>query len=170
MSLGGRIELSKKEETVNQILMEAKAMELSQRRDNDFKNIAGMHFFKTKHLIDQSRVFKLIKRMPKGGTLHAHNSAQVSSAWVIKNVTYDPKLFMCKNKEKVVVFSFRKHSSHRCKTSYKRVVDERKKASDWSTFDKQLEKSINLYTPKPEGISSFSKFYFQYWFYFSRLS
>lgn len=152
LALGGRIKLSKKEETVNEMLMEAKFMELSQERSNDKRNIAGMHFFKTKDLIDKSSVFKFVKKMPKGGTLHAHNSAQVSSAWVIRNVTYDPKLYMCKNKEGVVVFTFRKHSSHRCITPYRQVVEQRKKALNARIFDKRLETNINLYTPKPEGM------------------
>lgn len=152
MAVGGKTKLNQKEEIVNQILLEAKSMELNQTRSNEKRNIAGMHFFKTKNLIDKSKVFKIIKRMPKGGTLHAHNSAQVSSSWVIRNVTYDPKLFMCTNKNDVVVFTFRRHSSHHCKTPYIRVVDERKKFKDARVFDKQLETNINLYTPDPEGI------------------
>ncbi|KAL5282665.1 CECR1.2 family protein [Megaselia abdita] len=150
IALGGRIMLNEKEETVNRILMETKKLELGQGLRNEKKNAAGMHFFKAKHLIDQSKVFEFIKRMPKGATLHAHNTAQVSSEWIIQNVTYNPKLYMCTNSDNVLVFTFRKHSSHNCRTSYRRVVDERKKSRDIKLFDKKLETNINLYTPTPE--------------------
>ncbi|XP_055903897.1 adenosine deaminase 2 [Eupeodes corollae] len=151
LSTGGNIVLSKKEEAVNRIFMKYKMAELAVGYEGGDENYApGMHFFKGKKIIDNSKVFKFLKKMPKGALLHAHNSAQVSSEWVIKNLTYTPGLLTCVNQDGVTVLSFRKSEKHNCNSRYSTVNLKRRKSEGRKFFDRQLEKSINLYTPVPE--------------------
>lgn len=55
----------------------------------------SMHFFHAKKIIDQDPIFEIIKRLPKGGILHLHNTAGVSSEWIIKNLTYRSDVKIC---------------------------------------------------------------------------
>lgn len=65
----------------------------------------AMHFFHAKPLIDKDPIFEIIQKLPKGAVLHLHNTAAVSSDWVVKNLTYrdDMKLCSAKNDVKVIV-------------------------------------------------------------------
>ncbi|XP_055385063.1 adenosine deaminase 2-like [Condylostylus longicornis] len=150
LSTGGNLRLSTKEVFVDRILMKYKNDELNEGFNNLEKLAASMHFFKAKQLIDNSEVFKLLKLMPKGGLLHGHNAAMVSSEWIIKNLTYYPGLLKCTNKDGVVIFSFRKSDSHNCNTNYELVANERNRSNNPEFYDRILEKSINLYVPRPE--------------------
>lgn len=57
------------------------------------------HFFHAKDLIDKDPIFEIIKKLPKGGVLHLHNTAGVSSDWVIKNLTYRADVKLCNGTE-----------------------------------------------------------------------
>jgi adenosine deaminase CECR1 len=59
----------------------------------------ALHFFKAKPLIENSKIFKIIKRMPKGAVLHLHNTASVSSDWFVRNITYWPEINVCYTKK-----------------------------------------------------------------------
>ena len=65
---GGNMKLSKKEEKVNKYLMKLKKDEMeTARSDLNGQNFPpAMHFFKSKERIDNSKIFKIIKAMPKG--------------------------------------------------------------------------------------------------------
>lgn len=60
--------------------------------------IPSLHFFQAKPLIDDDPIFHILKRLPKGGNLHLHNSASVSSDWVVRNLTYRDDVGICKGK------------------------------------------------------------------------
>lgn len=112
-----------------------------------------------KPIIEASNVFKIIKKMPKGALLHAHNSAMVSSEWFIKNITYRSGIMKCVNRNGVVLFTFRRNPQLGCKT-FIYIQDERASVPDVETYDKELEKNINLYTPTPEGIPKFTRCFY----------
>lgn len=114
-------------------------------------NAAGLHFFKGKPLIDKSNVLKFLKRMPKGANLHMHNSASVSSDWMVRNISYMPGLLRCTNKEGISILSFRRTPrEHGCVTQYVLVNEERFRSISPAVYDRSFEKLINLYTPKPD--------------------
>lgn len=62
---GGNLVLRKWEEQVNKQLISLKEMEVATARNTGYFP-PSMHFFKAKGLIDQSAVFSILKRMPKG--------------------------------------------------------------------------------------------------------
>lgn len=139
------------ETKVNEILIKYKYDELTRGFKEPTKNAAGLHFFKAKPIIDRSKVFKLIKQMPKGALLHTHTAATVSSEWVVKNIFYMPGLLRCTTDKGVSILSFRKlPEKHSCTTQYVKVNDERIRSISYAEYDRALEKLINLYTPKPE--------------------
>ncbi|XP_017486551.1 PREDICTED: adenosine deaminase CECR1-like [Rhagoletis zephyria] len=149
--VGARIHLNDVEDKVNDMFMRYKYDELGAGFYDPDVNAAGLHFFKGKKLVEQSKVLKFLKRMPKGAILHLHNTASVSSEWMVRNISYMPGLLRCTNKEGTSILSFRRTArDHGCATQYVRVSDERARSLSPATYDRSFEKLINLYTPVPE--------------------
>uniref|UniRef100_A0A182Q6K7 Adenosine/AMP deaminase N-terminal domain-containing protein n=1 Tax=Anopheles farauti TaxID=69004 RepID=A0A182Q6K7_9DIPT len=104
---------------------------------------AGMHFFDAKSLIERSAVFEVLQSMPKGAVLHLHNSAAVSSKWVIKNLTYRHEARLC-NIEDRYYFTVRTHKN--CPENQTRLIQTMRKEHqhDMDAFDGWLESLINM--------------------------
>ncbi|KAL9892396.1 adenosine deaminase 2-like [Glossina fuscipes fuscipes] len=149
-SLGGKLELTEEEKEVNRIFMKHKNNELSLAFNDTSQNAPAMHFFKAKGVIENSMVFKFLKKMPKGGALHLHALASVSPEWIIKNITYLSGLKKCINRANAPVLTFRPNAEpHKCKSDFTDVNDERK-SQNAEEYDKNLAAAFNLFTPTPE--------------------
>lgn len=101
---GGNVYLNPKEQEADKILLKLKENAVQNGILNPNSYPPSMHFFHGKHLIDKDQIFKIIQKAPKGGVLHIHNSAGVSSEWVIKNLTYRDDFKICTTKEGIKVF------------------------------------------------------------------
>lgn len=91
--LGHNISLTPKELAVNSILLEAKTQELSSAYKNSSNFLPLQHFFQAKNRIDKSRVFSIIRSLPKGTSLHTHLLAAASVDFLIKNISYRENLY-----------------------------------------------------------------------------
>ena len=150
---GGHLKLSALELKVHEIFMKQKTPEMSGGFEDIEKHAAGMHFFQAKHLIEKSKVFQFLKEMPKGAILHVHNTASVSSEWVVNTLTHMPGMMSCLNADGVLILTFHKDAKkHECMTPYKLLSEVRAKAKSAKDFDNELEKHINLFTKHPEII------------------
>ncbi|XP_034486059.1 adenosine deaminase 2 [Drosophila innubila] len=148
---GGRISLNSQESKVDDLFMQYKLGELAQGFRNAEQNTAGMHFFKAKPLIDRSAIFKFLQQMPKGAVLHLHNTAAVSSKWVVQTMSYMPGMLRCTDVKGRSRLTFRRApKEHSCTSQYILVADERRNSIDPALYDENLEKLFNLYTPVPE--------------------
>ncbi|KAI8044491.1 hypothetical protein M5D96_000660 [Drosophila gunungcola] len=148
---GGHTYLNTQEAKVDDIFMEYKLGELAQGFRNAEQNAAALHFFKAKPLIDRSGVFRFLQKMPKGSVLHLHNSASVSSKWVVDDLSYMSGLLRCTTATGRSVLTFRRSpQKHKCQSQYVRVSDERRNSLDRQVYDRNFERLINLYTPVPE--------------------
>lgn len=65
---GGNLLSTEKEIRVNDILMKIKREEVAEGMETG-KFPPAMHFFRAKQLIEQSRVFDILRKMPKGKTV-----------------------------------------------------------------------------------------------------
>lgn len=85
IKLGADIILSNDEIAVDNFLSELRA---------DFINQAGFefpsahYFYRYREMIDTSLILGILRKMPKGGLLHAHFPAVGSIEWIIKDATY----------------------------------------------------------------------------------
>ncbi|XP_043654386.1 adenosine deaminase 2 [Drosophila teissieri] len=148
---GGHTYLNTQEAKVDDIFMEYKLGELAQGFRNAEQNAAALHFFKAKPLIDRSAIFRFLQKMPKGAVLHLHNTASVSSKWVVDDLSYMPGLLRCTTATGRSVLTFRRTpKDHECQSQYVRVADERRNSLDRQIYDRNFERLINLYTPVPE--------------------
>lgn len=154
---GGHTHLNTEEEKVDDIFMEYKLGELAQGFRNAEQNAAALHFFKAKPLIDRSAIFRFLQKMPKGSVLHVHNTASVSSKWVVDDLSYMPGLLRCTTATGQSILSFRRTpKEHKCQSQYVLVSDERRNSLDRQVYDRNFERLINLYTPVPERKSVIS--------------
>ncbi|CAO1424515.1 unnamed protein product [Diamesa tonsa] len=108
----------------------------------------SMHFFNAKPIIDKDPIFAIIKKLPKGGVLHLHNSAGASSEWVIANLTYRHDMKLCTTKDGIKIFET--IESYMCADKPEYITKLRAAAENVTEFDKDLESNFNLYTPTPE--------------------
>lgn len=91
--LGSGIVLTEKESQVNEILMKAKNDEIRSGFANPNQFIPAMHMFDALSAIEASKVFKILRKMPKGGILHSHDTALLSIDKIIK-FTYKEHLWI----------------------------------------------------------------------------
>lgn len=86
----------------------------------------------------------------KGSALHLHNSASVSSEWIIKNLTYREEVHYCQNKKGAILFTVT--DFQKCKDAPRNIVQIRsmKTPEEVKIFDKWLESQINMHTEFPE--------------------
>uniref|UniRef100_A0A182MCZ5 Adenosine deaminase n=1 Tax=Anopheles culicifacies TaxID=139723 RepID=A0A182MCZ5_9DIPT len=138
--LGGKVFLNTDELRADQTLRAMKKKEL--QASDQSQPVAGMHFYDAKPLIEQSAVFAALKQMPKGAILHLHNSAAVSSGWVIRNLTYRQEAKLC-NVENRYYFTVRPSS---CPDNQTRLIRDMRKErkQDIAAFDEWLESLINM--------------------------
>ncbi|XP_013397015.1 adenosine deaminase 2 isoform X2 [Lingula anatina] len=94
MRTGGKIELTDKEKTVNTVLMNHKSEEIRHGKKTGFYP-AALHFFYSKAYIEDSEIYDIVRRMPKGAALSLHDVTMVDVDWLVKNVTYRPNAYMC---------------------------------------------------------------------------
>ena len=91
--LGAGLVLTAAEEAANTRLMALKQAELDRTRDY----FPPAHSFlreRTKEAMAGSRVLEVMRRLPKGGVLHAHGGALGDFRWVVANVTYRADCYM----------------------------------------------------------------------------
>lgn len=86
--------------------------------------------------------------MPKGSVLHLHNTASVSSRWVIKNLTYRPEAKLCEANG--MVYLNVGNSKYCGGEPTKTINDVRAEKGSAEDFDLWLESFINLKLREPE--------------------
>ncbi|NP_001028889.2 adenosine deaminase 2-A precursor [Danio rerio] len=144
---GGDITLNEREK-----LLDGKLQKLKQHDMEAGQFPPSMHFFKAKRLIDQSPVFNLIQKMPKGAALHVHDFAMVSVDWLVKNVTYRENCYVCFTDKQTVQFIFSSGppaSSSHC-SSWTLLRSLREKIKNTTELDNSFIRNLTLFTEDPD--------------------
>ncbi|KAF5290658.1 hypothetical protein FQR65_LT01948 [Abscondita terminalis] len=145
MMLGSTIILNEKEKQVNEILMKLKHKEYDEGFTHPETFAPSLHFFEARPLIDRSEVYKFLQKVPKGGALHGHNTALVSSEYLYK-LTYRKDLYACILDGLLQLkFLNNTHQDTTCnwmQVNLLRILHP--------TFDSWLKSNINLYTENPK--------------------
>ncbi|XP_070581355.1 adenosine deaminase 2-like [Ptychodera flava] len=147
---GSNTPLEGKEWAVNDVLMRLKDEEIQKGRETSVYP-PNMHFFHAKPFIDQSKVFEIIKLMPKGAVLHIHDTAIANINWLIKNATYRPYCYMCSTRDRgTLLFQFAEDQPTDNSTcEWKLVATERETSGNVDEFDKMLYDTISLVVDEP---------------------
>ncbi|XP_061571196.1 adenosine deaminase 2-A-like [Cololabis saira] len=145
---GGLLTLTPAEKRLDAYLHQLKEQEMSAAHFPP-----ALHFFKAKHLIQKSTIFKLLQEMPKGGALHVHSSSMVSAEWLVKNVTYRPNCYICFTWDNSVRFLFSDRQPFpRWDCFYWQLLETlRSRIGDNAGFDNSLIQHLTLFTEDPNG-------------------
>ncbi|MFQ6109655.1 MAG: hypothetical protein ACE5L7_08900, partial [Candidatus Aminicenantales bacterium] len=132
------------EEEANRRLMALKHEEIERTREY-FPPAHSFLKSKTRQLIDQSPILEIMRRMPKGGVLHAHGCVAMGDRyWLIKNATYLPNCYIYQGEEEPP----RKGTLRICEEppegEWFLISDLRKAADDVEEFDEKLYQSVTL--------------------------
>ncbi|XP_068149339.1 adenosine deaminase 2 [Drosophila tropicalis] len=93
-SLGHDLELTEQELKANETIMKAKLSEYSEGLITPHLFKPSQHIFDVLDAINNTELFQLLKQMPKGAVLHAHDTALCSTECIIK-LTYKDDLWVC---------------------------------------------------------------------------
>nr|ALL27025.1 adenosine deaminase [Phlebotomus perniciosus] len=148
-SVGSDIELTAKEQIVNERLMALKRKELAEGLENPAGFIPWNHMFDVLNRINSSEIFDILRRMPKGGILHAHDTALCSTDYVI-SLTYEPNLWQCTDPETgALSFKFSREAPTNTETcQWTSVAAERTKLGE-ENYNSGLRSQLSLYTTDP---------------------
>eukprot|EP01135_Chromosphaera_perkinsii_P001838 Nk52_evm17s211 gene=Nk52_evmTU17s211 len=92
--VGHELPLSQREWKADRILASIKRDEYD-RQGNDAFIPASVFDASIKARMEESPLFRLLRKLPKGGLLHLHSQSAVRLGWLIKNATYDPHCHVC---------------------------------------------------------------------------
>lgn len=147
----GNLVLTEKEELVNKMLMDLKQKEFDATETGYFPPTG--HFFRAKPMIDQSKVFDILRKMPKGAALHLHDYAIASAEWLVKHASYLPNCYICFTPTNNIRFHFAKSQPALQDSDCLEwiLLDTfRKQLSDVAKFDNSLIRNLTLVTENPE--------------------
>ena len=110
------------------------------------KFLPRSNFLTVKKQIEQSEVFKIIQKIPKGGLLHAHDVGTVSQEYVFWNVTYRPNLYACDTEGKLKL-KFFKTPDNDC--DWKLLSELRETDSKENEINKKILSHMSMMTDDP---------------------
>ncbi|EDX10892.1 adenosine deaminase 2 [Drosophila simulans] len=151
--MGQKIKLNDRELAANKVIMAVKKEEISKGILDPSQFTPGQHIFKTLTEVQKSPIFNLIKGMPKGGALHAHDTALCSTDYLI-SLTYRKNLWICTAEEgcKAIAFRFSKEEPK----------EKPVKESIWEPMEefreRRGEKNVTKYLTRRFSMYPFSKF------------
>ncbi|XP_059048961.1 adenosine deaminase AGSA-like [Achroia grisella] len=151
MMLGSDIVLSDSEEKVNEIIIELKHRELDTGLLEPGQFNVSKHFFEYKETIKETNLFKIIKRMPKGAILHAHDIAILSPDYVL-GLTYSEKLYVCFEEDDVRFLFSKDIPKDTCGTRWQLLRDARFSSGNVEKFDAELKKYFTIVIDNPEEV------------------
>lgn len=103
---GSAVTLNDQESAANTIIMKAKNKEINEGLISPHTFNPSHHLFSVLDQISKSKLFQILKKMPKGGVLHAHDTALCSTDFLIQT-TYRENLWACQVNSNLIVIAFR---------------------------------------------------------------
>lgn len=144
LAVGGNLVLNTAEIQANKIFLHLKKKELYKAHLNDSDFLPGQHFFRSRDKILASKVFKFIRKMPKGACLHTHLTASAPLEFVL-NITGRRNLYGC---DRNGTFQLRFFSEERQTKHLECKPLEGLKTND--SFHAFLKRHLSLVVDNPE--------------------
>lgn len=145
---GSDVQLNEKEQRANAIIMAAKEAEYANGILAPYTFNPSRHIFETLATIKQSKLFQIIKKMPKGGVLHAHDTALCSADYLV-TLTYWPHLWQFSRPNgtdiQKFLFSLNQPNTGDDEEHVWRLVSEARQQIGANKFDKYVRTLFTLY-------------------------
>lgn len=142
--MGHDIVLTAKEEQVNKLLMHYKEMELERGFKNPQNFTPSRHVFEVLKDVKDSPLFAMLHNMPKGAVLHSHDTALVSTDFVV-GLTYTKNLWQLGELSSGPEFIFAKNSPGANWT----LVSELREKMGAASYDREVRKLFTLLVDDP---------------------
>lgn len=143
-AVGGKIVLTEEENKLNEILMERKYSELDYWYQNPQHFNFSKHYFHYRDEIQNSKVYDIVRRMPKGGVLHLHSTLMMDAEYMVQ-LTYEDYLYAC-FKDGWIGWKFSKKVPKKgCSSTWKLMKDIRQ-AEGAEVVDDRIKKYFTMYT------------------------
>ncbi|XP_057319607.1 adenosine deaminase 2-like [Microplitis mediator] len=150
-SLGGNLSLNPKEHLANELLVNLKTNEIDEAFEDQTKFYPSKNFMEVRNKIEKSKVFNIIKMMPKGAVLHTHDLALVSEEWIYNNVTYRDNLYICNETEKIMLKFFDTPSDD---CNWQLLKDLRNNKTIVDDIDLRVRRELSMITENPDIVYS----------------
>ncbi|CAH2986196.1 unnamed protein product [Chilo suppressalis] len=145
LHLGSALKLTEEEKRANEILMYWKNKEIEESFGNSTRFRLSNHFFSYKKEISKSKVYQMIRRMPKGAALHIHASMMLDADSLLE-LTYEDHLYACFADDGLKLHFSGTVPSQSCPVNWNLLKDLREASDDVEQFDAELRKHFSLYT------------------------
>lgn len=139
------MKLTEDEAKANDILMHWKRKEVDESFANPEHYNFSKHFFTYKNDISRSKVYQIIKKMPKGAALHVHATMMLDADSLLK-LTYEDHLYACYGDGDLQLRFADTVPAQLCTSEWNLLSDLRIASSDVAAFDAKLRKHLTLYT------------------------
>ncbi|KAM3963821.1 LOW QUALITY PROTEIN: adenosine deaminase 2-A-like [Aphomia sociella] len=150
LTLGGNMVLTEKESIVNNCIMKYKFEEVDYGFSNPkFFNFSH-HYFSYKDNIRHSKVYQIIKDMPKGAALHVHDMGILGPDYLM-NITYMDNLYVCFDRNVHLKFA-NKIPETPCYGQWQLMSKARFASGNIQKFDSELRKHFTLVVDNPDVI------------------
>lgn len=153
MAFAADVKLNSDEQKVNEILMKYKHLELDAGFETPLLFSPSRHLFNVLQNITNSDLFKLIRNIPKGGILHAHDTALCSTDFVV-SLTKREYLWQFNDPEgspKAFRFSMIEPARLDNPGEWVLVANERTRLGD-GEYDRQIRPYFTLYRSNPSEV------------------
>ncbi|KYN30163.1 Adenosine deaminase CECR1 [Trachymyrmex cornetzi] len=147
-SLGGDLELSPIEAKANDVLMKAKSREIYDGFITGNTFLPSFNFMEVISKIEKSEVFKILRDMPKGAVLHAHESAMASFDYRFNNLTYRKNLYVCVKNGSVNLKFFNKPNND---CHWELLSNVRKDPARAKDINEKIKQSMTMITKNPNS-------------------
>lgn len=140
------VQLTDVEEEANEIIMRAKNKELNRGLADPSSFNPARHIFEVLQEVKESDLFKILKKMPKGGILHAHDTALCSADYLV-SLTYWEHLWQCAENGSIVSLYFSREQPKPdplLNCVWTSVAEERERRGA-AEYDAALRKSFTLF-------------------------
>ncbi|KAJ8712738.1 hypothetical protein PYW08_008042 [Mythimna loreyi] len=153
MMVGSAIKLSDSELKANEIIMKLKNDEIEHGFIHPNQFNPSKHFFEYKDKVKKTELFQIIRSMPKGAILHAHDTGLLSPDYVLA-LTYWKNLWFCWTEDKSNIdFHFSKTIPvNPCATEWKLMDKARNASGDVAKFDADLRKHFTIVIDNPHEV------------------
>lgn len=151
LTVGGNTVLTAKEEAVNECIMKHKFQELDFAFNNPNYYNFSHHFFEYKPKIKFSKVYEIIKAMPKGAVLHVHDSSILGPDYLME-ITYKPNLYICCNDFQLRFASSLENLPNSCSCSWELLSDVRSKTKNVTQLNQKLRSKFTMVVNKPDEV------------------
>lgn len=143
-AVGGKIVLTEEENKLNKILMQRKYSELDYWFHNPQHFNFSKHYFHYRNDIKNSKVYDIIRRMPKGGVLHLHSTLMMDAEYIVQ-LTYEDHLYACFEDGWIGWMFSRKVPKRTCSSKWTLIKDLRQ-AEGAKVLDDRIKKYFTMNT------------------------